>query len=104
MTDELGTNNRSLSIANHLDEVFLTEQQLAARHQRSVKTLRNARVTGGYVPFVRIGRSVRYRLSDVVAYEQTNLMRSTSDPDDKRRDESAGRCRGLARGRNASNR
>jgi len=104
MTDGLGTKTCSLPIANHFDEVFLTEQHLASRHQRSVKTLRNARVTGGYVPFVRIGRSVRYRLSDVVAYEQTNLTRSTSDWDDERRDESAGRYRGLAKVRNASNR
>jgi hypothetical protein len=61
------------------DEVFLTETQLAARHQRSVKTLRNARVSGGYIPFVKIGRNVRYRLSDVLAFEQAALKRSTSD-------------------------
>jgi hypothetical protein len=60
-------------------ETFLTEQELAARHRRSVKTLRNARVSGSYVKFVRIGRSIRYRLSDVIAYEIANLMRSTSD-------------------------
>jgi hypothetical protein len=59
-------------------EVFLTEQQLAARHQRSVKTLRNDRVSGGYVPFLKIGRSVRYRLSDVLAFEKAALKRSTS--------------------------
>jgi hypothetical protein len=39
------------------DEMFLTETQLAARHQRSVKTLRNARVSGGYIPFVKIGET-----------------------------------------------
>jgi hypothetical protein len=60
------------------DEVFLTETQLAARHQRSVKTLRNARVSGGYIPFVKIGRNVRYRLSDVLVFEQAALKRSTS--------------------------
>jgi hypothetical protein len=66
--------------AQRLDnEVFLTEAQLAARHQRSVKTLRNARVSGGYIPFVKIGRNVRYRLSDVLAFEQAALKRSTSD-------------------------
>lgn len=79
MTDKLGTNQQTLPIADHLKEIFLTEPQLAARHQRSAKTLRNARVSGGYIRFVRIGRSVRYRLSDVIAYEQAHLMRSTSD-------------------------
>ena len=60
-------------------ETFLTERELAERHKRSVKTLRNARVSGTYVKFVRFGRSIRYRLSDVVEYEAANLMRSTSD-------------------------
>ncbi len=59
-------------------EVFLTERQLAARHQRSVKTLRNARVYGGYVKFVKIGRSIRYRMSDVIAFEEANVLASTS--------------------------
>jgi hypothetical protein len=59
-------------------EVFLTEQQLAARHQRSAKTLRNARVHGGYIPFVKIGRNIRYRLSDVIKYEEANVLTSTS--------------------------
>ena len=60
------------------NEIFLTETQLAERHQRSVKTLRNKRVQGGYIKFVKIGRHVRYRLSDVLAYEQANLQNSTS--------------------------
>jgi hypothetical protein len=72
---------KTLRVASNapLDEVFLTEQQLAARHQRSVKTLRNDRVLGGYIKFVRIGRTIRYRLSDVVAYENENSFRSTSE-------------------------
>jgi hypothetical protein len=60
-------------------EAFLTETQLAARHQRSVKTLRNARVSGAYIPFVKIGRHVRYRLSDVLAFEEAALKHSTSE-------------------------
>jgi hypothetical protein len=63
------------------EEIFLTEEQLATRHQRSVKTLRNARVQGGYVKFVKLGRNVRYRLSDVLAYEEANVQRSTSETD-----------------------
>lgn len=62
-----------------LSNVFLTEHQLAARHQRSVKTVRNLRVNGGYVPFLKIGRHVRYRLSDVLAFEEKSLKSSTSD-------------------------
>ena len=60
-------------------EVFLTEQELARRHRRSVKTIRNLRLKGGYVPFVKIGRAVRYRVADILAFEESNLRRSTSD-------------------------
>jgi hypothetical protein len=85
MADKLNRSTPTPSAADARDEVFLTEKQLASRHQLSVKTLRNARVTGSYICFVRLGRTVRYRLSDVVAYEEANLVRSTSDrqPDGK---------------------
>ena len=79
MTDKLNCSNPMPSVADARDEIFLTEKQLASRHQLSVKTLRNARVIGSYIRFVRLGRTVRYRLSDVVAYEEANLVRSTSD-------------------------
>ena len=79
MADRLNRSTPMPSPADARDEIFLTEKQLASRHQLSVKTLRNARVTGSYIRFVRLGRTVRYRLSDVVAYEEANLVRSTSD-------------------------
>jgi hypothetical protein len=80
MTDRLIRRDPAPSTANARDEIFLTEKDLASRHQLSVKTLRNARVTGSYIRFVRLGRrTVRYRLSDVIAYEEANLVRATSD-------------------------
>jgi SRSO17 transposase len=60
------------------DETFLTDEQLAARWQLAPKTLRNARVAGRLIGFVKIGRSVRYRLSEIIAYELQNSVRSTS--------------------------
>jgi hypothetical protein len=60
------------------DETLLTEQQLANRWQISPKSLRNARVAGRLVGFVRIGRSIRYKLSEIAAYELQNSVRSTS--------------------------
>ena len=56
----------------------LNEKQLAERWGVSVRTLQAARVKGSGVPFVRIGRSVRYRLEDVLDYEQARLRTSTS--------------------------
>ena len=79
MADRLNRSTPMPSAADARDEIFLTEKQLASRHQLSVKTLRNARVTGSYIRFVRLGRTVRYRLTDVVAYEEANLVGSTSD-------------------------
>ncbi len=70
---------RSTNSAEDASEVFLTEHDLAARHQRSVKTIRNLRVRGGYIPFAKIGRHVRYRLSDVLAFEEKSIRTSTSD-------------------------
>jgi hypothetical protein len=52
------------------DETFLTDEELAARWQVAAKTLRNARVAGRLIGFVKIGRSVRYRLSEIIAYER----------------------------------
>lgn len=66
------------SLSEVREDVSLTEMDLAKRHQRSPKTLRNDRRRGGYIPFVTIGRHVRYRLSEVLAYEQARLMTSTS--------------------------
>ena len=60
------------------DETLLTDEELAARWHVSPKTLRNARVAGRLVGFVKIGRCVRYRLSEVIAFEERNSKRSTS--------------------------
>ncbi|MCZ2811294.1 helix-turn-helix domain-containing protein [Modestobacter sp. VKM Ac-2979] len=48
--------------------VFLTVPELAARWSATDRTLRRM-VDSGDLPVTRIGRSVRYRLSDVLDYE-----------------------------------
>jgi len=78
MVDSKNTISTATSPLDSRAEVFLTETQLAERHQRSPKTLRNDRVKGGYIPFVRIGRHIRYRFSDVLAYENAHALTSTS--------------------------
>ncbi|MDX7949941.1 DNA-binding protein [Lichenihabitans sp. Uapishka_5] len=60
--------------------VFLTDVELAQRWGISPKTLRNNRVLGVGVPFVRLGRAVRYAMATVVAYEAANTVSSTSRP------------------------
>lgn len=73
------TNSIHVYSASDPINILLTEQQLAERQQRSVKTLQNLRVKGGSIPFVKIGRHVRYRLSDVIAWESAHTLTSTSD-------------------------
>jgi hypothetical protein len=70
--------DRSKSAPSVADESFLTEEELAARWQLAPKTLRNARIAGRLVSFVKIGGCVRYRLSEVIAFEEEHSVRSTS--------------------------
>ena len=57
----------------------LNEKQLAERWGVSVRTLQAARVKGSGAPYLRIGGAVRYRLEDVLAYEQAHLRTHTSE-------------------------
>lgn len=62
-----------------IDEIFLSEKQLAMRWSlASAKKLQADRGAGLGCPWVKIGRAVRYRMSDIVAYEIANLRTSTS--------------------------
>lgn len=57
---------------------LLTEDQVAARWSISKKTLQNNRSRGVGLRFVKLGeRSVRYRLSDVIAFEVAHAATST---------------------------
>ena len=60
-------------------ETFLNRRQLAERWNCSSKKIDNDRISGRGCRHVKIGRLVRYRLSDVVKYEETRIRRSTSD-------------------------
>ena len=59
--------------SNNLDPHF-TETQLAKRWNKSVKTLQADRWKGTGVSFLKLGRSVRYRLSDIVSYESSHIV------------------------------
>lgn len=65
------------SLAAALEDFFLTPEQLATRWQRDVGTLANDRCNGRGVPFVKLGTgAIRYRASDILAFEQAGA----SDP------------------------
>lgn len=46
---------------------YLTEKEVAAITGRAVQTLRNDRYKGQGFAYIKFGRSIRYRLSDILA-------------------------------------
>ena len=59
-------------------EVHLTSADLATRWAMAEATLRNWRVIGKGPRFIRVGRNVRYRLSDIIAWEAAREADSTT--------------------------
>ena len=53
---------------------MLTEIELAEILKKSVQTLRNDRFLGRGVPYIKVGRSVRYLKTDVEEYIQKNRI------------------------------
>ena len=60
-------------------ETYLTPEQLAKMIGLSVKTLNKWRWEGKGPHFLKLGRRVVYRLSDIDIYLQAQMRRSTSD-------------------------
>jgi hypothetical protein len=60
-------------VSNDLDpqNVLLSERDLGQRWGLQPRSLSSQRLRGEGCPYIRIGRNIRYRLSDVLAYEQT---------------------------------
>ena len=63
-------------IGQHPATFHLTETQLAERWQISIKTLQANRWKGIGCSHIKVGRLVRYRLVDVLAYEAAHLVTS----------------------------
>jgi hypothetical protein len=59
-------------------DIHLTTNDLAERWRLSTGQLRNLRVAGRGCQFIKLGRAVRYRLVDVVAFETAHIAGSTS--------------------------
>jgi len=53
---------------------YLTEKEVAEMTGLSLSTLRNSRFQGRGLPYIKIGRSVRYSLDDVVAYMESRKV------------------------------
>jgi hypothetical protein len=69
--------NAAYDIAQH--DHLLTEIEAAQLRRQSVRTLQAERLHGGGCFFVKLGRSVRYRRSDVLRFIESRVRSSTSE-------------------------
>jgi predicted DNA-binding transcriptional regulator AlpA len=60
-------------MSNSINEQWLSRQDLADRYGLPVKTLAQWASKGTGPPYARMGRHVRYRLSDVTAWETARV-------------------------------
>ena len=59
--------------------VLLTEKEAAQLRHQSVRTLQAERIKGAGCPFVKMGRTVRYRRADVVDFINSRIASSTAE-------------------------
>lgn len=50
---------------------YIDEKEVSKITGRALSTLRNERFMGKGIPYVKVGRSVRYRIDDVIAFMET---------------------------------
>jgi hypothetical protein len=60
-------------------EALLSTEEVAWIRRQSPRTIEKERLTGGGCPFVKLGRSVRYRRQDVLDDIERRTRLSTSD-------------------------
>ena len=56
---------------------YLNEIQVAEMTGRALSTLRNERFSRCGIPYIKIGRSVRYSLQDVVQFMEAHKILTT---------------------------
>jgi predicted DNA-binding transcriptional regulator AlpA len=59
---------------------YINEKKVAEMTDFSVQTLRNDRHLGKGIPYTKRGRSVRYRLDEVVAYMESRKIKTEESP------------------------
>jgi hypothetical protein len=56
---------------------LLTEAEAAQLRRQSIRTLQAERLRSEGCPYVKLGRSVRYRRTDVLGFIEANLQKMT---------------------------
>ena len=57
-------------------EKYINEVQVFEMTDIAVQTLRNHRFQGRGIPYYKIGRSIRYRLDDVIAFMEGHKIQT----------------------------
>jgi predicted DNA-binding transcriptional regulator AlpA len=55
---------------------FLTEKEVRQMTNRALSTLRNDRFLNRGIPYVKIGRSVRYEMDDVLQFMRSRKVQT----------------------------
>lgn len=55
---------------------YVDERAVSQITGRALATLRNDRYVGQGIPYVKMGRSVRYRLDDVINYMESQKVKT----------------------------
>ena len=53
---------------------YITEKEVSEITGRALSTLRNERFLGKGIPYIKIGKSVRYRLDDVIEFMESRRI------------------------------
>jgi phage terminase Nu1 subunit (DNA packaging protein) len=57
-------------------ERYVNERKVAELTDRGLPTLRNDRSKGVGIPYCKVGKSVRYRLSDVIGFMEKHKIQT----------------------------
>jgi len=55
-------------------EKYITEKEVAEITGRALSTLRNERFLGKGIPYIKIGKSVRYKYEDVIEFMESRRI------------------------------
>jgi len=68
------------------NDVLMNENEAALLRGQTVHTLRAERIRGDGCPYVKLGRSVRYRRDDVAKFIASRVVKSTTQADAMKRE------------------
>lgn len=71
---------KELEAASPDAAILWDERELSAKSGIAVSTLQKQRLRGDGIPFVKMGRLVRYRPQDCAAFFAQRVVNSTSEP------------------------